>query len=256
LTSWWTSLSTTGTDLQILDQELGLMDIISYSAAWQLGRTLAIADQAFTVAIVEVRKQILDRALNDAQTKALKDHTVYKTRGELLRTLSNSVHRLGQLHETGLLQNSKSMLNRWRRASVKPLELTYHGKDIEPRIGESLDAAALQVGSTPDPKSPTQPSDKPYDEFNTPFSPSWMMVLRWMYDRLFLASIPSHYLITDASHLPPESLRFFKIDKTWTGMLFRTEPSAWPTTSIVTMTRSEQQSRLHSKNSWTLRLPA
>jgi hypothetical protein len=46
-----------------------------------------------------------------------------------------------------------------------------------------------------------------------------MLVLRWIYDRLSLASVPSHYLITDASHVPPESLRFFKVDPNWTDAL-------------------------------------
>jgi hypothetical protein len=46
-----------------------------------------------------------------------------------------------------------------------------------------------------------------------------MLVLRWIYDRLFLSSVPAHYLITDASHLLPETLRFFKIDPDWTDAL-------------------------------------
>lgn len=70
-----------------------------------------------------------------------------------------------------------------------------------------------------DPEDPTRPSDMPYDELNTPFSPDWMQVLRWILDKLFLSSIPSHYLIADASHVPLESLRFFKIDPNWTDAL-------------------------------------
>lgn len=36
--------SRSGTELQVLDQKLGIMDI-SYSTAWQLGKTMALADQ-------------------------------------------------------------------------------------------------------------------------------------------------------------------------------------------------------------------
>src|SRR5437763_15238750 len=32
---------------------------------------------------------------------------------------------------------------------------------------------------------------------------------------MFLAGIPTHYLITDPSLLPPESIRFFHIDNNW-----------------------------------------
>lgn len=218
LESWWTSLSTCGTDLQILDQELGLMDI-SYSSAWQLGRTLAIADQAFTAALARLRKQIFDQAMSDAQKQAIQQVTSFKSKEELLKTISTSVTRIGTLHESGLLQGPNSMLNRWRRPPVKPLEMTYHGKDIEPFKQDALDKAALEAASTPDTTDPTQPSDKPYDEYNTPYSPDWMLVLRWIYDRLFLSSVPAHYLITDASHLLPETLRFFKIDPNWTDAL-------------------------------------
>jgi hypothetical protein len=218
LESWWTSLSTCGTDLQILDQELGLMDI-SYSSAWQLGRTLAIADQAFTAALARVRKQIFDQAMNDAQKQALQKLTSFKIKEELVKSISKSVTRLGTLHETGLLQSPNSMLNRWRRLPVEPLDLTYHGKDVEPFKQPALDKAALEVASTPDTTDPTQPSDKPYDEYNTPYSPDWMLLLRWIYDRLLLASVPAYYLITDACHVPPESLRFFKADPNWTDAL-------------------------------------
>ncbi|EXJ83693.1 hypothetical protein A1O1_07317 [Capronia coronata CBS 617.96] len=198
LKPWWTSLSTCGTDLQILDQELGLMDI-SYSSAWQLGRTLAIADQAFTAALSRLRKAILDQAMNDAQKQALQTVTSFKSKDDLLQSISHSVATIGRLHKTGLLQSPHSMFNRWRRPPVKPLDLSYHGKDIAPFKPAALDQAALEIASTPDAKDPTQPSDTPYDEYDTP--------------------ILSHYLITDASHVPPESLRFFKVDPNWTDAL-------------------------------------
>jgi hypothetical protein len=59
-----------GTDLQILDRGLELMDI-SYSSGWQLGRTLAIADQAFTAALARLRNHIFDQEMSDAQKQAI-----------------------------------------------------------------------------------------------------------------------------------------------------------------------------------------
>jgi hypothetical protein len=40
----WKPLSNFGTDLQVMDKEIGVMDL-TYSIAWQLGKTLALADQ-------------------------------------------------------------------------------------------------------------------------------------------------------------------------------------------------------------------
>nr|CEG05440.1 unnamed protein product [Fusarium clavum] len=45
------------------------------------------------------------------------------------------------------------------------------------------------------------------------------IVKEWMFDRLFLNGIPAHYLVSDTSHLPSESLRLFHIDKNWTDAL-------------------------------------
>lgn len=36
---------------------------------------------------------------------------------------------------------------------------------------------------------------------------------------MYLAGVPAHYLITDPSHLGPESLRFFHIDRNWIDAL-------------------------------------
>jgi hypothetical protein len=40
----WRPMSNFGTDLQVMDKEIGIMDL-TYSVAWQLGKTLALADQ-------------------------------------------------------------------------------------------------------------------------------------------------------------------------------------------------------------------
>jgi hypothetical protein len=148
LTSWWPKSSNAGTDFQILDQEIGLMDI-SYSSAWQLGRTMAIADQPFTTALVRVRKAILDRAMDKAQTKVLQKLEGYKTRGDLFNDLPDLIKNLGELHTTGLLTGKDSLSNRWKRTSLTPLQMTYHGEDLADLLDDALTEAALEVASTP-----------------------------------------------------------------------------------------------------------
>jgi hypothetical protein len=46
-------------------------------------------------------------------------------------------------------------------------------------------------------------------------STDWKFVHEWILDRMFLSGIPTHYLIGDPNFLPPESIRFFHIDKNW-----------------------------------------
>ncbi|KAL2126961.1 hypothetical protein VTI74DRAFT_11554 [Chaetomium olivicolor] len=42
-----------------------------------------------------------------------------------------------------------------------------------------------------------------------------MIVFQFIMDLYYLINVPSHYLLTDQSLLPPESLRFFFIDQNW-----------------------------------------
>lgn len=58
-----------------------------------------------------------------------------------------------------------------------------------------------------------------YNEFNLGKNNDWAIILKWISDKLFLGGIPAHYLITDPSHLPMESLRFFHIDPNWLDCL-------------------------------------
>ncbi|KAF3906747.1 hypothetical protein AA313_de0203405 [Arthrobotrys entomopaga] len=218
--SWWPSTSMTGTDLQILDQGVGIMDI-TYSAAWQLGRTMAIADQAFVAALGNVRKYINDNSRDTAQANVLKETGMFKSRKDLLVSLPHTVESLQGLHHHGNLTQPNSMLHRWFRPPVKSLDISYHGDTLAPYLTETPRQAAMDVSSTPDKNDPTQPSNPsiPYDEYNTPFSVDWVLVLRWVLDRLFFSSVPAHYLLTDASHLPPESLKFFRVDTKWTDAM-------------------------------------
>ncbi|KAF7563138.1 hypothetical protein G7046_g948 [Stylonectria norvegica] len=214
----WPETSMTGTNLQILDRSLGLMDI-TYSSAWHLGRMTAIADQAFTAALFRVRRDILKRAMTSGHAEyAVQQGHNYKSRVKLFGSLENSLNTIGGLHETKLLFSGDSMLRRWSRTPAPPLNMSYHSQGLQANI--DYKKAAKEVASTPDPRDTTQPNiSQPYDEYNTPFSSDWVVVLRWILDRLFLGNVPPHYVLTDASQLPRESIRFFKIDKLWVDCL-------------------------------------
>ena len=80
-----------GTDLQILDPQLSLMDL-SYAIAWQLGRTLAMGDQAFTAALCRLRATIHAQALEDAKQDVGKKLGSYTSQDDLLGSIEG-LHR-------------------------------------------------------------------------------------------------------------------------------------------------------------------
>ncbi|GKU16081.1 hypothetical protein FLAG1_08829, partial [Fusarium langsethiae] len=81
--------SNIGSDLKIQDPELGMVDL-TYSTAWNLGKTLALGDQQFTVALSRIRssmhKDVLDRTKPDAGRSSKPGST---TRDEVLASLGD-----------------------------------------------------------------------------------------------------------------------------------------------------------------------
>ncbi|KAI5839061.1 hypothetical protein DFP73DRAFT_614526 [Morchella snyderi] len=191
LTKVRTSLSTYGTDLQALDQELGIMDI-TYCAAWQLGKALALADQAFTVALSRVRLQIYDAAIDRAKAKLLKERGLHMSREDHIRSLPEAMGILNNLPSSALLNGP---VNRWR------------ARDAEHTLDLSIAA------------SPDEDGEALFNEHNNHNSSDWMLIFRWVLDKMYLQGVPAHYLITDPTHLPPERLRFFRIDADWVDAL-------------------------------------
>lgn len=198
-------ISTFGTDLQIFDTELGVMDI-TYSSAWQLGKALALADHPFAAALSRVRTYILDEATSRSKVAALQTRWpgIYKTRAEALRSLLKATE---SLH---LLLMKEPTANRVSRASPAPTATDdySHGSELIKYTFDlhSHDAAIELSRAT---------NGEIFHEHNEPCSTDWMMVLGWILDRMYLDNIPAHYLISDPTHLPPESLRFFHIDRNW-----------------------------------------
>ncbi|KAL7961260.1 hypothetical protein V8C34DRAFT_320028 [Trichoderma compactum] len=217
LPDWWHAVSMTGQDLQFLDRALGIMDL-SYSAAWQLGRSMAMADAAFTTALVRIRREILHYGSAEATSVFMKAHAGYKSKTDVLSSLERTLAGLDSLDDPEKVDR-KAMSARWCHASrmTTAVDLSYHGPIVDSLIDGSLRSRAKWVAGAYDADSPTWASDppRPYNEYNTPNSPDWVVLQRWILDRKLLMGIPSHYLVTDASHLPWESVRFFQLDDAW-----------------------------------------
>ncbi|KAF3764017.1 hypothetical protein M406DRAFT_261691 [Cryphonectria parasitica EP155] len=185
----WSLHSDSGMDLQILDGKLGMLDI-TYSASWQLGRNTAIADQAFCRAMTSLRRQIHVMAMNRAKAVLMRAHGTCQTRDDALRAAPAIVQELGKLQstETDRLPSNGNldMLDWWMSKPKEPVNLANEDDDVYI-----------------------------YNELNQAANPEWSVVLGWVLDKMYLSSIPSQYLVTDPSHLPAESLRFFHIDANW-----------------------------------------
>lgn len=205
----WNSQSNFSTDLQILDKDIGILDI-TYSAAWQLGKTLAIQDQSFASAFSRLRSTIHDTAWQTAKSETLGDKHI--TTLDVLPRLADNVKLLETLHT--IKQEGPAPLDRWHRKSNTPRQdLSFWS----PSIREKFPRLALQTAKRLAASDGDANGGSPlYNELNQPNSSDWAIVLKWVLDKLFFIDIPAHYLITDPSNLPVESLRFFAIDKNWT----------------------------------------
>ena len=211
----FTWLSNAGINLEIMDQQVGLMDI-TYAVAWQLGKTLAVADKTFATSLIKLRALIYDQAITAAKAEVLRSLKGYKSRGELISNLPKTISVLKTLHKAtpGLHAPNGSMQDRWRRPQVEHPDLGYYSPKIQAIFPKHAQEAGrrLMLSSDGD-------GNSNYDEHNTPSSVDWMIVLHWVLDKMFLYSIPAQYLIADPSYLAPETLRFFHIDRNWTDAL-------------------------------------
>ncbi|KAI5811788.1 hypothetical protein DFH27DRAFT_521172 [Peziza echinospora] len=212
-------LSTFGTDLQVLDQQTGLMDI-TYDVAWQAGRTLALGDQAFTAALGRLRTAIHREAVRLAQVKALQeDHAGggYVDRDGALRGIVDSIGALSAGPATAAAPGAAA---RWSRDEVEPVDLAFGSHAVASRIGGCADEVmrGFAAARTDAAAAETDPTEL-YNEINAHTLGDWPPVMSWLLDRMYLANLPPQYFVPDPSHLPRESLRFFHIDQNWVDAL-------------------------------------
>ncbi|KAI1773214.1 hypothetical protein F4818DRAFT_120638 [Hypoxylon cercidicola] len=227
-----TTSSNSGVDLQILDKQLGVMDI-TYSVAWQVGRTMALGNEAFTAALVRLRKWIHDYAENESKLQAVKGmgDSVFRTRADVLAGIGSTIRNLGSIHLGNNGQGNDNLRQpehspgrqpvlylpggakrRWQRRRLDFFpDLSFGSPLIRKKYPVHAAKAARYLGQST--------AGGPYDETNDPVSTDYMIVLSWLLDRMFFAGVPAHCLIPDPSYLEAESLRFFSIDKNWRDAL-------------------------------------
>ncbi|KAI1190240.1 hypothetical protein F5B17DRAFT_427728 [Nemania serpens] len=212
-----------GTDLEILDPNLGLMDI-SYASAWNLGKTLALGDRSFTAALARLRASIPDQALNKAKQNVFHQirtrpgrttsaQTTYIPQAELKSDILNMVNALNDLNDSVHSYGTATSTNRWRRREpIDEPETSEISSLSSPHISSQMYNLTLDIAAS----SALAINDKPYNYHAVPVNTDYAKVQEWILNRLHLDGIPAHYFLPDPSHLPPETLRFFYVDANWT----------------------------------------
>jgi hypothetical protein len=175
---------------------------ISYSLAWQLGKTLAIADRTFSGALMRFRSVVHEKA----------------------RDLANK-HVAGVPESSEMMRRAPLPARKLARAahSNQMTPLKFSAEDEKAPMPSPQDPSMLQTCQEKVSEVVTRLTtgvdeygkQKPYNEFNQAQSNDWSTIAKWISDKLYLGDIPAHYLFVDPSHLPMESLRFFHIDASW-----------------------------------------
>lgn len=210
--------SNSGQDLQILDRQVGIMDV-SYSVAWQVGRVLALGDQGFAAALARLRTAIQHRAMKESKINIILSvggKSSFRSRADILEDLKSTVGHLDRIHlgDGGRGFMPRPPMKRWLRPRLAKMQypsLGFNSIQIKDQYLFQATRAAHDLAMAKD--------GTIYDETNDPVSTDWMQVLAWVMDRMFLSGVPAHYLISDPSHLQHESLRFFYIDPNWVDAL-------------------------------------
>ena len=194
--------SNTSKEFQIFDKSIGLMDL-SYSPAWQLRKTLAISDTAFSSALMRLRPTLTNTSAN----RTRKDMNSLASEGDLVNNISKSISNVGELANGQV--GDPQRLN--QPIIANPIV------DVKSKEALSTYQGYLSTGAT----SLANAGSELYNEFNeaAPNNNDWVLVHNWLMDKLFLADIPPHQLFPDPSFVPSEALRYFYIDDFWMDCL-------------------------------------
>jgi hypothetical protein len=159
----------------VFDPHSGVFDH-SLAAAWQIGRSLALADGTFATLMMRVRRRA-NQALEQ-------------------RLHSPIGHVQGQL--AGVLAGGLAELVREASQAGSGPHAVQRRNAPRSRTAETLRAALAQA-----------PLSTPAEDPDVEAIVDWLAVLRLLYP------VPFTHLVPDARMLPGESLRFFYLDTNW-----------------------------------------
>jgi hypothetical protein len=210
---------------------------ISYASAWQLGKTLALADPTFTAALSRLRTTIHNDALEAARKDIFKrlrggsgdslshqrlsvlcdlsSRSSYMPKNEIKADIADIVGALNSINAGVRATGTSFSTNRWNRKShvtnASADLFSLRSEHIFHQMHTHAEYLAGENAKTAD--------GGLYNYHTVPENTDYAVLQEWILDKLHLAGIPAHYLLPDPSHVPPETLRFFHIDANWTDAL-------------------------------------
>lgn len=207
--------ATSGEDLRLIDQRTGLIDL-SYQAAWELGRLLAVGDDVFTTSLLRLRGRIHSEASRLVRENA---NDEFVGRSEFTSQLPSAISCIVQAGKSenlrvGQMNSTLRWCNGWQNLANAP-------SDPATRIGDVMGTTEYYTKLADVTKQLTRAQGdandphRIYREENDPISHDWAYILAWAMDVLFADKVPYHYLIPDPESLPRESIRTFFVDPVW-----------------------------------------
>lgn len=201
-----------GSGLQIIDSETGMIDI-SYSTAWNLGRSLALANSSFTTVLSALRIQLGVLLRKDASSDVVAGEDGATSQ------LPGWFKTLQQVSKDGRVGDDTSGLgtgSRWK-GSQQNLDTTAH-VSVEstsniPAVRDFLKNEVLVL---------VEDKDWYSRDLSEPTQEGLLManVLDFVYNQLLnLRAVPHNYLLPEPDILETEAVLTFYVDPLWLDAL-------------------------------------
>ncbi|KAK3899563.1 hypothetical protein C8A05DRAFT_18017 [Staphylotrichum tortipilum] len=216
-----------GTDLQIIDMSAKILDV-SYSVAWDLGRSLAGRDAKFSTALAALRRQLVIKAIVGARAGSGVSNAIAV---DLVERVLGSLDTLFTNSEDGKLKGFPEDGNKRWQGTSGPSEAhgAFRGSGVmtQAKLRRNLVTctrpwvlnAVAQLCKIPEEKKteaegsgqpPPPPAPIPCDIPVLPEVISWILT-----NLLSLRLVPALYLFPDPTVFRDEFIHTFLIDDTW-----------------------------------------
>jgi hypothetical protein len=187
--------------LMIYLAEQGLFDL-SYSAAWMVGRALALADGSFSQAVQNYRRSATDSLTTLSQRMAM-PHFAGATDLQALLAPDATRRRFARLAAQGLPERLTGLLG---AGGMEPARARSR-RERRRRALSAIHPRSLLA----QPDVTTAVSDNVAEDADP--------VAEWLAHLALLYPLPFSHLVPDARMLPVESVRFFYVDQNWLAAL-------------------------------------
>jgi hypothetical protein len=208
--------SQTGHGELIYDPTYGMFTV-SYAVAWQLGRSLALADDTFVSSLMRFRWQQHRQVDLEVRRQTLQSHYaqlgLFKmAKGE---TLPTPIEAMGHaLLNLPLVQHIQTLT---RETPVQPVRTQQTPLLASPKKTTVSERAAAQRAQRKAHQHRLQAETSETTTTNELQLPT--DIQHWLSDLCLLRKVPFGYFVPNPDALPIESLRFFQIDPNWINAL-------------------------------------